>query len=153
MWTSRSICCPHHQRCGTDPLFCSPCLHLMIMGLGLYVVCGRTVTVMYSLPPACSSHTLPTHPLTSGKSTHAMGPSTSTSTAYASSPSDSRLRGYEIPIDLPKRSSKEPTSRCRKTAPATRGKPNTSPGGSSFPQLIVDHLDVVIILHKQAPLV
>ena len=46
---SRSICCSHHQRCGTAPLFHPPYLHLFkIRRVASYtaIICQRTV--MYS---------------------------------------------------------------------------------------------------------
>ena len=47
--TSRSICCSHHQRCGTAPLFCSPCLHLVRIGrVATYTAIVCRQTVMYA---------------------------------------------------------------------------------------------------------
>jgi hypothetical protein len=128
--TSKSICCSLHQRCGTAPLFRLPCLHsIKIRRVTTYtaIVCRRIV--MYSSTPACSSHTLPTRPSTSGISTYFPGPSA----AYASLPSG-MLHGCGTPLSPPKWASRGPTFSCHRVArpepPLYRTSPQPEEGHS-----------------------
>jgi len=57
---SKSICCSHHQRCGTAPLFRSPYLHSIKTGwVATYtvIVCRRTAMYSSSVHIPHSSNT------------------------------------------------------------------------------------------------
>ena len=54
--TSRSNCCSHHQRCGTAPLLCLPCLHSIRNGrFAAYttIVCRQTMMLTYTDTRIC----------------------------------------------------------------------------------------------------
>ena len=103
--TSRSICCSHHQRCGTAPLFRSPCLHSFRIGwVAMYTVIICRQTVMYSASVLILQHVLRLW----------VNPPMSWSPPWVM-PHRHPLGCTDVEpiLDLPERSSRGPTFRCR----------------------------------------
>ena len=57
--TSRSICCSHHQQCGTAPLFCLPCLHSIRTGqvAGYTTIVCRQIGWLTPIPGSAEGFT------------------------------------------------------------------------------------------------